>query len=163
MADVGMALQMELSVLVSVCDVSLIATAVGVRCRSGESAAGYAMCQPKTPYASNWWNTGTRTSDTIHSKIYTDSFFCIKANYLKKESWFKKKMLNFKYIFSDCKERNSPWIEAIWSHLSKLDVSLMWICLCNGILSFDYWNLYDGNFLLYHHCYCQNTPIKWNL
>lgn len=36
----------------------------------------------------------------------------------------------------------------------------MWICLCIGILSFDYWNLYDGDFLLYHHCYCQSTPIN---
>lgn len=44
------------------------------------------------------------TQSTLKS---TDSFFCIKANYLKKKIDLKK-MLNFKYIFSDCKERNSP-------------------------------------------------------
>lgn len=105
------------------------------------------------------WNTGTQTSDTIHPKIHTNYFFVRKLTIKK-----KKRIQIAKFnIFSDCKETNSPWIEAIWSHLSKLDVSLMWICLCIGILSFDYWNLYDGDFLLYHHCYCQSTPIKRNL
>lgn len=92
------------------------------------------------------WNTDTQTSDHNPLQNPHKLFFCMKANYLKKKRKRNKIQLNLKFISSDCKERLSPWTEAIWSHLSKLDVSLMWIRLCIGILSFDYWNLYDGDF-----------------
>lgn len=74
---------MKCSVLVPACNVSLVVTAVRLWCKSEGSTAGRQYVSQKHHMLTMQQITGTQTSDTIHSKIYT-VIFCMKDSYQKK-------------------------------------------------------------------------------
>lgn len=103
--------------------------------------------------------TATQTSDNIQSEpdFFFFFFFVWKRHLIKKKILdYYTEGISFLIVRRVVLLKLKPFKATRQILMSALCGS---VCVLAYYL-FDYWNLYNGDFLLYHQCYCQNTPIK---